>query len=351
MPIFERYLLRKLLLTLAAVTPVFLLIVVGRLFMRLLDRVADNAYPVDVLASLMALGTLDALVYLLPFSAMLAAMLVLRHCYHGGEIHAAFSLRIARGRIYAVLMYFGVPLALLLLYLAMEVIPQLHYQYKFIKERSKQHIGVQMIPQKQFMELPDGGVLFVEERAGEEVGGVFVADLEGEVVEIAPRGRQLESGGGEAAGEAVFELEDGRIYQREQGGGGFKLFTYDSHRIWLPQVEFDLSAEVAMMGYASLRREPGLVAASELQRRLAVPVSLLLLLLLVEPLSRLRPGRSEYWRLAAGIVIFVAYTNLISFSARMVADGRLPLYPGVWAAPLALLLGAGLWLLYRRASH
>ena len=344
MSTFQRYFLQKLLVNLGAIIPVLLLIVVGRLFTNLLDRVVAKVAPPETLLYLLSIGALNSLVYLLPFGAMVAVMWALRQSYYDGEIHAAFSLRISRHQIHAVLLYFGVPLALLLFYLLAEIIPGFNHQYKLLKEQGRQDVGISMTSPGQFLDTANGGVVFFEQRDGNRVGGIFLADATGNAIETAAHGRQIKSPEG-----STFELLNGQIYQQDTEGE-HRTFSYRSHQVWIPEAKVDISIKPKMMDWMALLHRQDPQAIAELQRRLAIPVSLMLLLFLAELISRVPPGRSNYSRMISGIVIFLVYTNLISLSSKMVADGQLPVVPGVWSVPIALLFGMGAWVFYQRFS-
>lgn len=345
MSTFERYFLQKLLVSLAAIIPLSLLIVVGRLFVRLLDRVITDAYPVHILLPLLSIGALNAVVYLLPFSAMFAVMWVLRQSYYDGEIHAAFSVCIGRRSIYAVLVYFGVPLALLLFYLLAETIPKLNTQYQLLKEQGKQQIGIGVVSPGQFIAAPNDGVIFVERRDDTEVHGIFLSDADGHTVETAAHGRQVTAN----RDGRTFELIDGRIYQ-DNGSEGYLTFSYQSHRIWIPEPEVGVRIKPDMMDLSTLWQERSPRAVAELQKRLVIPLSLLLLLFLAECISRMPPGHSHYARLVFGVIIFLVYVNLVSLASKLVEDGRFPIMPGVWMVPIILLSGMFAWSLYQRRS-
>lgn len=346
MSTFERYLFKKLLISLSAIVLVLLPIISGRLIIRLMDRVANNLYSIDVFAPLLVIGTLNSLVYILSFSALFAAIFVLRNCYYNNEITAAFSLRISRGSIYKTLMYFGVPLALFLLYTVMEIIPHFNEQYRIVKEKSQQNVGLRMIPSGQFITLDNGGVLFIERRKGETVEGVFLSNPDGSTVETAPSGKRTRG----AHSNNTFTLEGGRIYQHEQEGVDerFSIFSYRDHHVWIPYEEVNFRYKPSMMSWTDLRKDNSDAAAAELQRRLAIPIHLLLLLLMAEPLGRTRPRHSNYLRPIVAIVIFLGYTNAVSFVARLVEDQRVAVYPGVWSVPITFAIITALYFAYQR---
>lgn len=343
MTIFERYFFRDLVANLVAVTSVLTLITAGRLLITLFDKVAAGRYPADVVLPLLGLGCLDWIVQMLPFGAMIAALLVLGRYYRDNEIYAAFSIRISHRRILATLMRVGVPLALLLLYLLMNVLPQARQQFEFIKESGKQRMDVSAVESGRFIETDDG-VLFVARRAEDSVAGVFVAvRRDGHwTIETAATGAQRES----ADGRRWLELQDGRFYEGAPGRGEFVVSSYGKHSVLLPRrvTEWDAD-DPDMLDFAALWASPLPEHQAELQWRLSVPLSLLLLLLLAEPLSRAAPRRG-YLQLAAAIVLFLLYANVLTLVTGMIAAGRVPPLPGVWPAHLAVLALA--LLLWRR---
>lgn len=348
MTIFERYFFRDLLVNLAAVVSVLALMTAGRLLITLTGKVAGGSYPPDIVLPLLLLGTLDWVVQTLPFSVMLASVLVLGRYYRDNEIYAAFSIRVGYRRIFATLMRLGAPLALLALYLVMNVLPTAHQQFRFIKESGKQRVDVGAVGAGRFMEM-DGGVLFIERRDGNAVEGVFVAARrDGKwTVETAARGEQR----GPEGGRKWLELHDGRFYERARGRDGLVVSSYRRHSVLLPEQATAWRMDKPdMMSVAALWASPLPAHRAELQWRLSIPVSLLLLLMVSEPLSRTAPRRGRSLPLAASIVFFLVYSNMLALVTGMIASGRLPAAPGVWPVHLTVLALA-LVLMRRRVGR
>ena len=336
MTIFERYFFRDLLVNLVAVVSVLALITVGRLLITLMGKVAAGSYPLDVVLPLLLLGALDWIVQTLPFSAMLASVLVLGRYYRDNEIYAAFSIRVGYRRIFTTLMRLGVPLALLVSYLMMNVLPTAHQQFRFIKESGKQRVDVGTFGTGRFMEM-DGGVLFIEQRKGNAVEGVFVAARRADkwTIETAARGEQR----GSDDGRKWLELHDGRFYERALGQDAFFASSYRRHSVLLPEQATDWDVgKPDMMSFAALWASPLPEHRAELQWRLSIPISLLLLLLISEPLSRTVPRRGRSLQLAVSIVFFLVYSNVLALVTGMIAAGRLPAAAGVWWVHLTVLV-------------
>ena len=69
---------------------------------------------------------------------------------------------------------------------------------------------------------------------------------------------------------------------------------------------------------------------AELQWRLAMPVSALILAVLAIPLSRVDPRQGKYARLLFAILLYTLYRQLLSTSKNWVAGGDLSTFPGMW---------------------
>ncbi len=85
---------------------------------------------------------------------------------------------------------------------------------------------------------------------------------------------------------------------------------------------------------------------AELQWRLSTPISTILLALLALPLSRARPRQSRLARFLPAVLLYTGYYLLCSAARTWVQFGHLPVFPGLWVAPLTLALvtlGLSLW--------
>ena len=96
---------------------------------------------------------------------------------------------------------------------------------------------------------------------------------------------------------------------------------------------------------------------AELQWRISLPLSLIVLGLLAVPLSRSSPREGRYARLGIGLLIYIVYANMMSIASVWVLRGAVSEWLGMWwvhgtVALLALLLLAreGGMLVFRRVA-
>jgi lipopolysaccharide export system permease protein len=91
---------------------------------------------------------------------------------------------------------------------------------------------------------------------------------------------------------------------------------------------------------------------AELQWRLSVPLTLLVLALIAVPLSRAPPRTGRYNNLIAGVLIYVIYSNLLGASKVWVEQENIPVWLGLWwVHGVFFLLAVGLLIGQNRVLH
>jgi lipopolysaccharide export system permease protein len=86
---------------------------------------------------------------------------------------------------------------------------------------------------------------------------------------------------------------------------------------------------------------------AELQWRLAMPVSALILALLAIPLSALDPRAGRSANFALAIVIYIVYNNLLNIIQAWIAQGKVSGIIGLWPIHLVFALLV-FYMFYRR---
>ena len=81
---------------------------------------------------------------------------------------------------------------------------------------------------------------------------------------------------------------------------------------------------------------------AELQWRLSLPLSILVLTFLVVPMARVNPRQGRYAKLLPAILLYLSYFLLLSAARSAIDSGRLPHWPGMFLVPLVYLLLIGL---------
>ena len=337
----NRYFSKELAQTFAGVSIVLLLVIVGQSFVSLLAKVMKGKLPADVVISMLGLGILKSAILLIPFALLLTIMLSLGRLYRDSEIYAIKASGIGSRSLlrYASLLF--IPLIIFLLYLSVFSAPWVEQQIEIIKQKAGGFTDIYSLTPGQFIESNQGNwVVFVghSDRESGEVKNIFIYDRRDGNVAIETAQHAEQKNLAELGGESLI-LKKGQRYEGTPGEGGFTLLSFNQHAVRIP--EFDLNVDNQNPEFKStgeLLKSGQLVDIAEFQWRISVPIAAILLALLAFPLSVTNPRQGRFAGLAIAIVIYLIYSNLLILAETWVADGKLPVIPGIFAVHVALLL-------------
>jgi lipopolysaccharide export system permease protein len=337
----NRYFSKELAQTFAGVSIVLLLVIVGQSFVSLLAKVMKGKLPADVVISMLGLGILKSAILLIPFALLLTIMLSLGRLYRDSEIYAIKASGIGSRSLlrYASLLF--IPLIIFLLYLSVFSAPWVEQQIEIIKQKAGGFTDIYSLTPGQFIESNQGNwVVFVghSDRESGEVKNIFIYDRRDGNVAIETAQHAEQKNLAELGGESLI-LKKGQRYEGTPGEGGFTLLSFNQHAVRIP--EFDLNVDNQNPEFKStgeLLKSGQLVDIAEFQWRISVPIAAILLALLAFPLSVTNPRQGRFAGLAIAIVIYLIYSNLLILAETWVADGKLPVIPGIFAVHVAMLI-------------
>ena len=313
--ILDRYLLREAAMSWLAVTAVLLGIMLSTRFARFLAEAAAGELPRDVLFKVVGLSSLQYLVILIPVSLLLAVMLSLGRMYKDHEITAMTSCGVGIAGLYRPFVGLAVILALVTGALALQIGPWAGRQADYLVKDARRLVQYTPFEAGQFKEVAGGRAVFytaqVDER-GANLGSVFV-----HVAEPQYSGLITASSGTQTVdpetGEREVILKDGYRYVGEAGRADFEIAEFGEYgtRVTPPDFIYT-SAKRKVVDSRSLLESDDLEDQAELQWRIAAPVTVLLLVLLAVPLAYTSPRQGRYGSLAAGVLIYIIYVDVLA---------------------------------------
>jgi lipopolysaccharide export system permease protein len=189
-------------------------------------------------------------------------------------------------------------------------------------------------------------VLYAREVLGDELHDVFLQHQRGDrvVAILAERGERVVD---PATGEISFVLRQGRRYEGVPGDNDFVVLEFDEHGIPIrPDDDGEEFVEIAASKpTAELLASPLPQDRAELQWRISLPISVLVLALLAVPLSRSAPREGRYARLGIGLLCYLIYTHMLAIARVQVEREAVPDWLGVWWVHAAALAVATVLLL------
>lgn len=349
--IVDRYLARETALTWAAVTGVLMLILMSNRFALLLGDAATGQLPRNTVFTLLGLACISYLIVVIPVALFLAVMLALGRLYRDSEMTTLMACGVGPRQIYRPLLALALALALLLALLSLQVAPWATRTTNIIRDTAQHNAQMGGFESGSFKVDADGkGVLYAASvgNDGRSLNDVFIEapakESRLDVISAASGTRNITGAGG--AGMLV--LHDGYRYDGTPGKADFRIVKFAEHGLRIAPAR----PRTGIQGYDT--QPTGLLlklhnrdALSELEWRVSVPLSALLLVFLAVPLARISPRQGRYGKLLAAVLAYVIYANLVGIARVWLQKGVVPAGIGIWWVH-GLFLIAALVMLYQQ---
>jgi lipopolysaccharide export system permease protein len=330
--IVRRYLLKEVLISFVAVLTVLLLIFLGNRFASYLGKVVEGELPGEMLLKLLGVIILSSLDVLVPLSLFIAILVSFGRLYKDSEMTAMFANGVSMGDIYRALVY-PVFICIVLVATATFYMTPLALEMRYqLKEQAKAQPELAAIQAGGFTQSEDGNWVFYMEQLSsdhEEMQNVFIQGMgkDGLDVYSAASGRQQQN----ASGDTFLILQDGYRYEGIPGTAGYRIYEYAEAAVRISQKEVvTLSRNRKASSTLQLWRSQDRGDIAELQRRISMPLSALLLSILAVLQSYTTPRDGRYAKLFGAILVYILYNNLLGMSQAWVARGQIIPEIGVW---------------------
>jgi lipopolysaccharide export system permease protein len=346
--ILSRYILREVAAAWLVVTAVLLVILFANQVVGVLERAAANQYPQGVVLELIGLGALQYLWVLLPVGLLLGVVLAFGRLYHDSEMAAAFACGAGPANVYLPVALLALLLTAALAWLTLVLAPAATVRALSLRGEALRAGQFGPIAPGKFRSFGGGNAVVYAEVVNKDgtLGNVFVERNRGPVVEVAlaQRARREVAPDGQTY---VLTLYDGARFEGVPGSAQFRMLHFAEHvvPVRIPQSN-DVVTALEARPTGMLLGSAGLPERAELQWRIAMPLSCLVLALLAVPLARLKPRQGRYARVWLAVVIYFIYLNLISAGKVWISRGTVPAALGLWwthavVALLALIVIVG----------
>jgi lipopolysaccharide export system permease protein len=340
--IISRYLFREILHILLALTALLVLIYISHRFMGYLVQASVGDLPAAFIFKLVALKLLGDLMLILPLGFFLAVLLTLGRLYKDNEITAMAACGIAVP--VTSIIGFGVIFAVITGILSLLVAPWAESQMVILQVQLNTAAEVGGIAPGRFKEFNHGqGIFYLETIDGDSkmMHSLFMqARLpDKRIVMVAKQGYQTVQ-----AGELFMVFVEGHRYESKPGSLSYVVTDFAEHRIRIPKrldaVQSD-QREAVPTRLLWFAQELPLIA--ELQWRLSLPLSVILLAALAIPLSHTTPRQGQYAKIVVGILIYLIYGNLTNVAIKWVERGDVSPWIGIWWVHVCLLFIILVW--------
>lgn len=354
--IIARYLSREVFRTLFAVTLVLLLTFLSQRIVRDLNSVAVGKIPTGVLLQLIGYEIPYLLSFLLPLGLYLGILLAYGRMASDNEIAILQLSNFGSRRIMRLTLVIAGIMSAVVLYLMLVINPWLAAKRQDMMASDEATVYlVQTMTPGRFQVSPDGAfVMYVEKlsRDRQLAQNVFLAQehdhddenaqsVSGWTLVLADQGYQIKD---KDSQEQFFVMSNGYRYEGTVGQNDYKITHYKKYAIRIPKPETRTHKETEAMStmqlwqhYDDMDPRP----AAELQWRISMAISTLLLAMLAVPLSMLRPRQGRYQVLLPAAIFYIVYLNLLFIARHWVEQGNVPVSVGLWWVHGVVLLFIG----------
>ena len=344
--IFDRYLLQEVIYGWLAVTMVLCLILVSNRLVLFLAGAASGDIAANVIFKLLGLKMVWYMVHIVPFALALGVVLGLGRLYRDNEMTVMSACGVGVWRIYKPLLGFGLVVAALLTWLALFVSPEIQGVSSRLTMMAEEQADLTLLGAGRFNEIQDGKLTFYAEKLSadkQRMENLFIEmrnqDDDSKLPQLltAKSAYRKQDAG---SNDSFLVLVDGYRYEGTPGTANYRIARFAEYgvRIELPAaaevVDERESTPTAVLAKSADRKD-----IAELQWRIMMPVSVMVLLILAVPLSQSTPRQGRYGRLVVAVLLFVIYYNLMGVAEVWVKNSVVPPAIGMWwVAALPLLL-------------
>ncbi len=297
----------------------------------LLNDAVSRLLSATSLPRLLLLQTLIACEVLIPSALYFGIVDGLGRMYRSSELVVFYATGWSEARTSLTLAQVLIPAAILVAVLSMFVRPIAYeLSYALEAESAARFEPESLVPGRFYPLADEEMTLSVGGVDGEVMLDVFV-QTEGEDGSRVIRAREgrLLDWRADAGGERVIELTDGYAYRL--GAGTDHEYTYE--RLQLKLAAPSQASEVRnrrAQPTAALFGSDNPKEVAELQWRLSLPFTALLLGLLAVPLARSVPRQSRFRQMLFAILAYAVAFNLAIIAKGWVESGVIGALPGIW---------------------
>jgi lipopolysaccharide export system permease protein len=347
--LFRRSLLHELISTAAGAFLILVGVVVAQRAGNLIRLAAKGILPNDAITTMLGFSMIRFLPMLLSLSLFLAILLTLSRWYRDSEMIVWFSSGLSINSWIRPVLTFVTPVVTLIAFLSLFITPWASNKVEEYRSQLESRDDLATISPGVFKESAHADrVFFVEsfDELGNVVKNIFVQSIQHQKLGIivAAQGSRLI----EKNGDNFLVMHNGRRYQGTRGTAEYSTTEFEKYAIRVEATEAQRDPpSTQSKSSRELIQDNNNSNIAELQWRLAMPISALILALLAIPLSALDPRAGRSANFALALVIYILYNNFLSIFQAWITQGKVSGLIGLWPVHL-LFAGFAIYMFYRR---
>mgnify|MGYP002525030963 CR=1 FL=1 len=336
--VLNRMMALDLLRVLFTVLFVIVLILVSQEAIKFLDRALQGRIANDTVLSIIALKTIIIGINFLPAASFMSILVVLGRMYRDHEMDVLASAGVGLGQLYKAVLILMLPLSVCAFILSFYTAPWAETKIEQLKFNDQQTVELRGMVAGRFLEYSHGDMVFYIEEIDKDnrMSNIFVQNKrQGTLGVITAQYGSLQ----DLAEGRFIVLENGRRLQGQPGTVNFIIEKFDKYAFLIKKKGKAIGYHREAIATTKLWLSGKADAFAELQRRLAIPMGIIILSFLAVPLARLAPRGGVYGNIAVAFLIYFSFANIQKFNQGWMLKGNIPVWVGFsWVYLLMLLV-------------
>ena len=349
MNIFKKSLSHELISVAGGTFFILIGIVIAQRAGYLIQLASKGILPNDAIVTMLGFSLIKFLPMILSLAIFLSVLMTLTRWHRDSEMAVWFSSGLSLTKWIKPILMFAMPVLIAILVLSFWVMPWATEKIEDFRVQLKSRDELATISPGVFKESKNGErVYYIEsyDELGNVVKNIFVQSIHNQKVGVivASKGSRQK----EKNDDHFLVLEKGRRYEGKPNTAEVSTTEFERYaiRVETKEVSRDLNDNNAKP-FKELLKTDNLADKAELQWRMAIPISALILVLLAIPLSFVDPRAGRSLNVMFAVIIYIIYNNLLSITEAWISQGRLDTIIGMWPVHL-FFLSFTYYLFYRR---
>ena len=340
-----RYLTGEVLKSQFAVFLILITIIVSQRFVKILADASEGEIAGQLVLTLVALKLPQLAMLILPLAAFLGVLIAYGRIYADSEMTVLHATGSSELKITAQTLLLSLLVMAMAGGLTLKLSPWASDREYQLLEKADADAGLATLIPGSFKYTSNGkAVVFVQDmsRDGTELSKVFLAQIPTDAkgtasVVYAQSGRVSE----DSQGAQWLTLGNGRRYAGEISQPAYEITEFGRYEIQIREQQVEQRRrKLTSLSTEELWQQQSAEASAEWQWRLAIPLSVPLLMLAAVPLSRVNPRQGKFGRLLPSIALFLLYYILLIVCRSALQSEKIPVWLGLWWVHIAMLLFA-----------
>ena len=343
-----KYIMRNLVAYFCVITFIIGLVVFGNQFVLTVQESIDRGIPFQELMPLISFNMIRDVPVILVLSIFLAVIITISQLYKNSEAIVMNSIGLGDKAFLAVIKPLAIILFLFVLFLTAYAVPWAKQQKSAAEEETKNASEFSFITEGKFESFKNGDIVFyASESTSIDVGGVqnmeeifiYASENGNPVIVLASDAKKYI----DPKSKSIYlRLRDGVRYQGLPSSENINILNFDSYDLEIVSGEVQKSiatfTEIEEKTTLDLLKQGGLLAIAELQWRLSLPLSILILVVFAVYLGKTSPRGGKGINILIGIFVFMLYNNGLLVAKSSIENGLLSPIIGMWGIHLIAIL-------------